>query len=94
MPKSFTVEDDYNDSRLDKWFKNNIINIPHSLLEKILRQNKVKVNKKKTKSSYRLQVGDLIEIYNISNLKLPSVEVFPTYPALAVPIPSSRSNNP
>ena len=69
MPKLYTVEDDYHDSRLDKWFKNEIKNLPHSLFEKILRQNKVKVNKKKTKSSYRLQVGDLIEIYNISNLK-------------------------
>ena len=69
MPKSYTVDDDYNDSRLDKWFKNKILNLPHSLLEKILRQNKVKVNKKKTKSSYRLQKGDLIEIYNISKFK-------------------------
>ena len=69
MPKSYTVDDDYNDSRLDKWFKNKIINLPHSLLEKILRQNKVKVNKKKTKSSYRLQKGDLIEIYDISKFK-------------------------
>ena len=69
MPKSYTVEDDYNGSRLDKWFKNKIINLPHSLLEKLLRQNKVKVNKKKTKSSYRLQTGDLIEIYDISKLK-------------------------
>ena len=69
MPKSYTVDDDYNDSRLDKWFKNKVINLPHSLLEKILRQNKIKVNKKKTKSSYRLQTGDLIEIYNISKFK-------------------------
>ncbi|MEC7179432.1 MAG: RluA family pseudouridine synthase [Pseudomonadota bacterium] len=69
MPKSYTVEDDYNDSRLDKWFKNKIINLPHSLLEKILRQNKIKVNKRKTKSSYRLQAGDLIEIYDISKFK-------------------------
>ena len=69
MPKSYTVDDDYNDSRLDKWFKNKILNLPHSLFEKILRQNKVKVNKKKTKSSYRLQKGDLIEIYDISRLK-------------------------
>ncbi len=69
MPKSYTVDDDYNDSRLDKWFKKKIINLPHSLLEKILRQNKVKVNKKKTKSSYRLQKGDLIEIHDISKLK-------------------------
>ena len=69
MPKSYTVDDDYNDSRLDKWFKNNVINLPHSLLEKILRKNKIKVNKKKTKSSYRLQTGDLIEIYDISKFK-------------------------
>ena len=69
MPKSYTVDDDYNDSRLDKWFKNKVINLPHSLLEKILRQNKIKVNKKKTKSSYRLQSGDLIEIYDISKFK-------------------------
>ena len=69
MPKSFIVDDDFNNSRLDKWFKNNVINLPHSLLEKILRQNKVKVNKKKTKSSYRLQTGDLIEIYDISKFK-------------------------
>ena len=69
MPKSYTVDDDYNDSRLDKWFKQKILNLPHSLIEKIIRQNKIKVNKKKTKSSYRLQLGDLIEIYNISKLK-------------------------
>ena len=69
MPKSYTVDDDYNDSRLDKWFKNKIINLPHSLFEKILRQNKIKVNKKRTKSSYRLQIGDLIEIYDISKFK-------------------------
>ena len=65
MPKSFTVDDDYNDSRLDKWFKNKVISLPHSLIEKIIRKNKIKVNKKKTKSSYRLQTGDLIEIYDI-----------------------------
>ena len=69
MPKSFTVDDDYNDSRLDKWFKNKVISLPHSLIQKIIRQNKIKVNKKKTKSSYRLQKGDLVEIYDISKFK-------------------------
>ena len=69
MPKIFTVDDDFNDSRLDKWFKFKIINLPHSLIEKIIRQNKIKVNKKKTKSSYRLQAGDLVEIYDISRFK-------------------------
>ncbi len=69
MPKSFTVDDDFNDSRLDKWFKLKITKLPHSLIEKIIRQKKIKVNKKKTKSSYRLQTGDLVEIYDISKFK-------------------------
>ncbi len=69
MPKTFTVDDDFNDSRLDKWFKLKVINLPHSLLEKIIRQNKIKVNKKKTKTSYRLQTGDLVEIYDVSKFK-------------------------
>ena len=51
MPKSYTVVNDYHDSRLDKWFKQNVINLPHSLIEKIIRQNKIKVNKKKNRSS-------------------------------------------
>ena len=69
MPQFFTVDDDFNNSRLDKWFINKVVNLPHSLIEKIIRQNKVKVNKKKTKSSYRLQTGDLIEIHDISKFK-------------------------
>ena len=69
MPKTFTVDDDFNDSRLDKWLKIKVINLAHSLLEKIIRQNKIKVNKKKTKSSYRLQTGDIVEVYDISKFK-------------------------
>ena len=69
MPKSFIVDDDYHETRLDKWFKQKVINIPHSLIEKIIRQNKIKVNKKKVKSSYRVQIKDLIEIYDISKFK-------------------------
>ncbi len=69
MPKTFTVADDYKDSRLDKWFKNKVIDLPHSLIEKIIRLNKVKVNKKKTKSSYRVQVGDIVDVYEISKFK-------------------------
>ena len=69
MLKSYNVIDDYHESRLDRWFKQNVVNLPHSLIEKIIRQNKIKVNKKKTKSSYRVQSGDLIEVYDISKLK-------------------------
>ena len=69
MPKTFIVDDEYHETRLDKWFKQKVINLPHSLIERIIRQNKIKLNKKKVKSSYRLQSGDLIEIYDISKFK-------------------------
>ena len=69
MPKTFIVDDEYHETRFDKWFKQKVINLPHSLIERILRQNKIKINKKKVKSSYRLQSGDLIEIYDISKFK-------------------------
>ena len=69
MSKSFTVDDEFNDSRLDRWFKRNVISLPHSLIEKIIRQSKIKVNRKKTKSSYRLKTGDIVEIFDISKLK-------------------------
>ena len=70
MPEIYTVEKDYHNSRFDKWFKAKIIQLPQSLIEKIIRLNKVKINRKKTKSSYRVQVGDIIEIYDISKFKV------------------------
>ena len=75
MSKLFTVVEDYHESRLDKWFKQNVINLPHSLIEKNIRQNKKKVNKKKIKSSYRLKVGDIIEVFNISKFKPTNKEI-------------------
>jgi len=69
MPNTYTIEKDYHNSRFDRWFKAKIIDLPQSLIEKIIRLNKVKINRKKIKSSYRLQAGDIIEIFNISKFK-------------------------
>ncbi len=70
MPKTYTIDEDYQNLRFDRWFKINIIDLPQSLIEKIIRLNKVKINRKRTKSSYRVQSGDLVEVYNISNFKV------------------------
>jgi 23S rRNA pseudouridine955/2504/2580 synthase len=70
MPQKVTVKEDYHNSRFDRWFKANVIDLPQSLIEKILRFNKVKINRKKIKSSYRVQLGDIIEIYDISKFKV------------------------
>ena len=51
--------------RIDKWIKNNLFKIPQSLIEKDLRNGKIKVNKKKVKSSYKLNKSDQIYLYNI-----------------------------
>ena len=72
MPQKFKVEKDYHNARFDRWFKANVLQLPQSLIEKIIRKNKVKVNRKKPKTSYRLQLGDLVEIYDISKFKINS----------------------
>ena len=66
MKKSFIVDSTYNDIRLDKWLRNNIGQIPQSLIEKTLRSGKIKVNKKKVKSSFKVKSKDRIDIYNFS----------------------------
>ena len=70
MSQKVTVKQDYHNSRFDRWFKANIIDLPQSLIEKILRLNKIKINRKKIKSSYRVQLGDIVEIYDISKFKV------------------------
>ena len=69
MFQKFIVEKDFHNSRLDKWFKAKVLDIPQSLIEKIIRKKKIKVNKRKTKTSYRVQTEDIIEVFNLSKLK-------------------------
>ena len=60
--KKFLVEDDFINTRLDRWFKRKIHDVPQSFIEKNLRKGNIKVNKKKNKSSYKLQKNDQIYI--------------------------------
>ncbi len=69
MPNKFIISKSYNKSRFDKWFKEEVINLPNSLIQKLLRKNQIKVNNKKIKCSYRLTEGDSISVYNLSNYK-------------------------
>ena len=72
MPKTFTVSKDYNNCRFDRWFKLNIGKYPQSLIERLIRKKKIKVNKKRIQTSYRVKLNDKIDIYEIDNLK-PSI---------------------
>ena len=66
MNKSFLISDDSINSRLDRWLRRNICEIPQSLIEKNLRKGRIKVNNKKEKSSYKLKKNDKIELYNFN----------------------------
>ena len=64
MIKSFTVDSTCNNMRLDRWLRNKLGNIPQGLIEKNLRLGKIKINKKKSKSSNKVQTNDKIDIFN------------------------------
>ena len=63
MKKNYIITDEFVDSRLDRWFRRIVINIPQSLLEKSIRKGLVKVNNKKKTSSYKLLLNDKITLY-------------------------------
>ena len=65
MRKIFSVTNDFLHSRLDRWFRKNICDVPQSLIEKNIRKGNIKVNGIKKKSSYKLNDNDKIELYNI-----------------------------
>ena len=66
MLKSFIVDSTCNNMRLDRFLRNKIGNMPQSLIEKFLRLGKVKINKKKVKSSFKVKTNDEINIFNLN----------------------------
>tara|TARA_B100001057_G_scaffold457144_1_gene505212 strand:- start:663 stop:1580 length:918 start_codon:yes stop_codon:yes gene_type:complete len=65
MIKSYIVDLRYNNMRLDRWLRNKIGNLPQSLIEKYLRSGKIKINKKKVKSSFKVKTNDKIDVFNL-----------------------------
>ncbi len=66
MKKSYNVDSSYKGIRIDKWIRNNLGKFPQGLIEKKLRIGKIKLNNKKTKSSTKLQVNDIIDVFKIN----------------------------
>ena len=66
MQKVIKIDNNSVGLRIDKWIKFFLTKIPQSLIEKDLRNGKIKVNKKKVKSSYKLKKSDQIFLFNIS----------------------------
>ena len=66
MIKNFIVDSDNEAMRIDRWIRNNLGKLPQSLIEKSLRSGKIKVNKKKVKSSFKIKINDKIDIFNLN----------------------------
>ena len=66
MIKSLVVDSAHNDMRLDRFLRNKLGNLPQGLIEKSLRTGKIKLNKKKAKSSVKLKINDKIYLFNIN----------------------------
>ena len=66
MKKIYPITKDFINSRLDRWFRNNVCDVPQSLIEKNIRKGNIKVNYKKEKSSYKILKNDKIIVYNLN----------------------------
>ena len=58
MKKLINVEKTYDDMRIDRFLRNHLGNIPQSLIEKNLRNGKIKLNKRQIKSSSKVKFND------------------------------------
>ena len=65
MKKSYTVDATCNDMRIDRWTRLKIGKIPQGLIEKYLRSGKIKINKKKIKSSTKIKTNDIVSFFNL-----------------------------
>ena len=72
MIKTFIVDKKDVNMRIDRLLRNKIGNLPQGLIEKNLRNGKIKINKKKISSSFKISTNDTIDVFNINfkeNLK-------------------------
>ena len=66
MKKTINVDKSFNDMRIDRFIRNHLGKIPQGLIEKNLRNGKLKLNQKKIKSSQKVKTGDKLNIYNLN----------------------------
>ena len=66
MKKSYIVDSTCSNMRVDRLIRHFLGKMPQSLIEKNLRTGKIKLNKKKIKSSYKVKKKDKIDLFNIN----------------------------
>ena len=57
-----TIDEGHEGQRIDNFLLSRLKGVPKSRVYRILRKGEVRVNKKRIKQTYRLQLGDLVRI--------------------------------
>ena len=76
MIKLYRVTKYYDSMRIDRWIKKNINSLPQSLIEKLLRIGKIKLNGKRIKSSQKVFTNDLIKIHKFEFKNIAEKKIF------------------
>ena len=66
MKKTYNVEETFNKMRIDRWLRSKFGKVPQGLIEKSLRNGKIKLNTQKIKSSIKVKTNDKIELFDFT----------------------------
>lgn len=69
------VEPGFEGQRIDNFLRNRFKGVPKSVLYRVIRKGEVRVNKKRIKAEYKLDVGDIVRIPPIQFEEKPKTEV-------------------
>ena len=93
MKKTINVDTTYIGMRIDRFLRKRFDSIPQSFIERNLRSGKIKLNKKKIKSSVKLKMNDVIELHNFEvkkKITTKKVKFTPSDTCLLYTSPSPR----
>lgn len=57
-----TIDEDHLDQRIDNFLITVLKGVPKSMIYRIVRKGEVRVNKKRIKPEYKLQIGDVVRV--------------------------------
>lgn len=73
--KTLTVGEDETGIRLDRWFKRHYPDLPHVILEKLLRTGQVRVDGGRAKAADRLEAGQAIRVPPTAHVAPPKKKI-------------------
>lgn len=72
----FKISENFLGQRIDNFLRIYLKTVPKSMIYRIIRTGKVRVNKKKIKFYYKLQLGDLLQVPAVKTVKARKISIF------------------